>query len=214
MPGLFITIEGVEGAGKSTLAAALGKALRDQGYEVVVTEEPGGDDAARRIRQLVLDIETRVNERAELLLFEAARAQHVQSVIVPALERGAIVISDRFADSSTAYQGHARGIGTDTVEQLNRFATGGIEPDLTLLLDVAPQTGLAREQKLNRLSSESIAFHEKVREGYLALARRSGNRFAVIDASLGRQQVLQKALDAVKKLLPPPDHADQKTQSG
>lgn len=203
MPGLFITIEGVEGAGKSTLAAALGRALRERGWEVVVTEEPGGDEVARRIRQLVLENEAFISERAELLLFEAARAQHVDRVIAPALQRGAVVISDRFADSSAAYQGRARGIGIEKVEELNLFATGGIKPDLTLLLDIAPQTGLAREQKLNRLSSENIQFHEKVREGYLELAGRNRDRFVVIDASHPAQQVLEAALEAVERLLPP-----------
>ncbi len=204
MPGLFITIEGVEGSGKSTLAAGLGEVLRGRGFEVVLTEEPGGDDVARRIRKLVLDTETWISDRAELLLFEAARAQHVEAVIAPALQRGAVVICDRFADSSMAYQGYARGIGAAAVDSLNRFATGGLQPDVTLLLDVAPEIGLAREQKTNRLSEESIAFHKQVGLAYRELARSDSGRFVVIDASLDEKEVLASAVTAVERLLPAP----------
>ena len=196
--GFFITIEGVEGAGKSTLAELLAKHLRSEGADVVVTAEPGGDAVAERIRKLVLDSANAISDRAELLLFEAARAQHVDKVILPALERGAVVICDRFADSSVAYQGHARGIGVESVRMLNEYATRGLEPDLTILLDLPAEAGLSRTSTTDRLSSEGIEFHNAVREGYLALANAEPERFVVIDANKPIDEVLRRATEAIE----------------
>jgi len=196
-PGYFITIEGIEGAGKSTLAESLSRHLRLRGLEVVLTAEPGGDPVAIRIRSLLLDSDQPICDRAELMLFEAARAQHVESVIRPALGRGAVVISDRYADSSVAYQGFARGLEIDAVGLLNGFATNGLVPDLTILLDLAAEQGLARELQQNRVSSEKIAFHEAVRQGFVTIAKSEPERFEVIDAGLGADEVLRLALAAV-----------------
>lgn len=199
--GFFLTIEGVEGAGKSTLAESLAQHLRSAGSDVVVTAEPGGDPVAERIRRLLLDSVDSICDRAELLLFEASRAQHVETVILPALRRGAVVICDRFADSSLAYQGYARGIDRDTVRTLNDYATTSLRPDLTILLDVPSRIGLQRQRKTDRISSESTAFHIAVREGYLAVAADDPERFAVIDATRSAEEVLQAAVAALEARL-------------
>jgi len=199
--GFFLTIEGVEGAGKSTLAEALAGHLTKQGLEVVVTAEPGGDPVSERIRRLLLDSVDSVSDRAELLLFEASRAQHVDATILPALKRGAMVICDRFADSSLAYQGYARGIERDTVARLNDYATQSLKPDLTILLDVSSRIGLQRQRKTDRISSESTAFHVAVREGYLAIAKDEPERFTVIDASQSLDEVLRLAVEVVEARL-------------
>ena len=196
--GLFVTIEGIEGSGKTTLARALGRELESRGFQVVVTVEPGGDRVGESIRTLVLDSSNDISGRAELLLFEAARAQHVDKVIRPALERGAVVICDRFADSSTAYQGYARGIDLDTVRTLNDYATGGLAPDLTILLDLPAQKGLERQETTDRFSAETVAFHEAVRNAYLSLAAEEPGRFVVIDAGMDRGAVLRRAMAAVE----------------
>jgi dTMP kinase len=202
LPGLLITIEGVEGAGKTTLAAKLAKYLSLRGCDVVLTEEPGGDAVANQIRRLVLDAGNEITDRSELLLFEAARAQHVDKKIIPALQRGAVVISDRYVDSSVAYQAGARGIDGDTVKMLNDFATHCLRSDITFLLDIPIEAGLAREKGADRVSRESKAFHEEVRKAYLAIAEREQDRFVVIDATLGAEEVLRKASEAVERLLP------------
>jgi dTMP kinase len=178
--GLFITFEGVEGAGKTTQIAMLRAALEREGRRVCVTREPGGDAVAEGVRQLLLSQE--MSPRAELLLFLASRAQNVERVIKPELAQGAVVICDRFIDSSVAYQGVARGLGRDTVAALNEFATGGLTPAMTFLLDLEPETGLARQTDRNRMEAESLRFHQQVREGYLAEATRSPQRFCVLDA--------------------------------
>lgn len=205
LPGLFITIEGVEGAGKTTLAAKLGRFLSLRGCDVVVTEEPGGDAVANQIRKVVLDAGNEITDRSELLLFEAARAQHVDKKIIPALERGAVVISDRYADSSAAYQAGARGIEPEIVKLLNDFATHCLRPDITFLLDLPTEVGLAREKGADRMSQQKREFHEQVREAYLAMAERERDRFVVIDATLGVEEVLRRAAQAVEKFLPSVD---------
>ncbi len=199
--GFFLTIEGIEGAGKSTLASALAERLSLAGREVIVTREPGGTPTGDRIRQLLLESREAISNRAELLLFEAARAQHVDEVIAPALARGAVVICDRFADSSIAYQNSARGIDSDSVRGLNAFATGGLTPDLTILLDLNVETGLARQRSVDRISSEGLAFHRSVRQGYLAIAEAEPERVCVIDATYPFAAVLQRAADALQKAL-------------
>lgn len=197
--GFFVTIEGIEGAGKSTLASSLQKHLASEGFDVVVTAEPGGDPVAEKIRDILLDRTNIISVRAELLLFESARAQHVEMVILPALRRGCIVISDRFADSSLAYQGWARGQNVEEIRMLNDYATCGLRPNLTLLLDLPPQEGLARQQKVDRMSAENIAFHEAVRNGYLELAKCEPDRFVVIDATMEPDEVLKMAIDAIEE---------------
>jgi len=168
--GVFITLEGPEGSGKSTQAQLLAAALSNRGYQVTVTAEPGGDPVAEEIRKIVLHSKSDIVPEAELLLYLAARAQHVRHIILPALERGEIVISDRFADSSFAYQGYARGIDLESLRELNHFATGGLTPDLTILLDVPVEFGLERQNDKNRFEAESVEFHNKVRSGFLELA--------------------------------------------
>lgn len=182
MRGLFVTFEGVEGAGKTTQIALLKAALEQQGRRVCVTREPGGDAVAEGVRQLLLSQE--MSPRAELLLFLASRAQNVERVIKPELAQGAIVLCDRFIDSSIAYQGVARGLGRDAVAALNEFATGGLLPEITFLLDLDPQTGLTRQTDRNRMEEESLDFHQRVRQGYLQEAERSPDRFCVVDATL------------------------------
>lgn len=199
MAGILITIEGIEGAGKTTLAAALAERLRAGGREVVLTSEPGGGPVGGSIRRILLDPANSITDRAELLLFEAARTQHVETLIRPALERGAVVICDRYIDSSTAYQGAARGLGIDAVRQLNDFATGGLKPDITILLDLAADRGLERQLKVDRVSSESMAFHEAVRQGFLEAAGMEPERFVVIDASMPFELVMEKAVEALSR---------------
>ena len=195
--GLFITIEGVEGSGKTTLVQALDKELAAQGLEVIVTAEPGGDALGTGIRKLLLDSSSEISDRAELLLFEAARAQHIDNIIRPALERGAVVVCDRFTDSSIAYQGYARGISLDIIEMLNDYATGGLRADLTILLDLPARDGLGRQETTDRFSAETPAFHEAVREGYLSLVAKEPGRFVVIDATMEPGAVVRRAMAAI-----------------
>jgi len=187
MSGAFITFEGVEGCGKSTQIACLERHLREKGMEVEVTREPGGTAIAEAIREVLLDPRHGdMGEVTELLLYAAARAQHVHGRIAPALKAGKVLLCDRFADSTTAYQGAGRGIDAALLDQLHRIATGGLRPDLTFLLDLDPEEGLARVRargRTDRLEQEALAFHCRVREGYLAAAQRETDRFAVIDAS-------------------------------
>lgn len=200
--GFFLTIEGIEGAGKSTLAQALAEWMSSRGREVIVTREPGGTAIGDSIRQLLLESGEGMSNRTELMLFEAARAQHVDHVIAPALARGAVVICDRFTDSSLAYQSAARGIDLGLVNQLNDFATCGLKPDLTIVLDLPAEAGLARQKSLDRISSEGLAFHESVREAYLAIAKTKNDRIRVVDATGSFTRVLDQALNAIESALP------------
>ncbi len=185
MIGLFITFEGVEGAGKSTQIRLLQQRLSEQGRQVCATREPGGDKVAEGVRALLLSEE--MDARTELLLFLAARAQNVAKVIRPQLDAGAIVLCDRFTDSSLAYQGYARGLGRDTVANLNIFATHDLTPHITFLLDLSPEVGLARQQDRNRMEAESLRFHTQVREGFLSEAKRDPKRFCVLDATQSKE---------------------------
>ena len=183
-PGLFVVFEGGEGAGKSTQSAALADYLVARGHAVVRTREPGGTPAAEAIRGILLDpANTGLDDRAEALLFAASRGDHAARVIRPALERGDIVISDRFMDSSVAYQGVGRDLGLDRVAQLSLWATGGLRPDLTVLLDVDPEIGLARVVGPDRLESEPLEWHRRVRQGFLDIAAAEPDRYLVLDAS-------------------------------
>jgi dTMP kinase len=201
--GIFIAIEGGDGAGKSRLQAALAERLAGRA-EIVLTREPGGTGLGEQIRSLVLAQRSLADPLAELLLFEAARAHLVAAVILPALERGAIVICDRFTASSVAYQGFGRGLGREIVERANAIATGGTSPDLTLLLDLPVQTGLARragDGATNHFDNETVAFHERVRAGYRELAGGPGS-WCVIDATQPFDAVLAAAIAAIEQLLP------------
>jgi dTMP kinase len=183
--GTFITFEGIEGCGKSTQVELLRQHLAGIGHKVVVTREPGGCFIGEKIRDILLDLENRgMTALTELLLYEASRAQHVADVIEPALARGDTVISDRFYDASTAYQGHARGLGADKVERLNLVATGGLRPDITIVLDLEASEGLRRlGRDLDRIESEAVDFHEKVRNGYIEIARKDPERVRLVDSS-------------------------------
>ncbi|GED60539.1 thymidylate kinase [Brevibacillus formosus] len=201
--GRFITIEGGEGAGKSTVIAKLYEELRARGVDVLLTREPGGIDIAEKIREIILNpAHTQMDERTEALLYAAARGQHLAEKVLPALEEGKLVLCDRFIDSSLAYQGHARGLGIEAVYQINRFAVGDCMPELTLFFDVQPETGLARinasrGREVNRLDLEGMRFHELVREGYQLVMERDPERFVVIDAEQPMEQVYQSALQAL-----------------
>ena len=204
---MFITFEGGEGSGKSTAIERLGEMLRSLGKKVVITREPGGTPISEEIRSVILDkANTGMDPWTEALLYAAARRQHVKERIEPALEEGAIVISDRYVDSSLAYQGGARGHGIDKVLLLNQFALDGVMPDLTIYFDLAPETGLGRIRKsenreVNRLDLERISFHEKVRESFLALKDMFPERIKIIDANLTPDQVFQEIWDLVSVLL-------------
>lgn len=187
MPGLFITFEGGEGTGKSTQVGRLAARLAASGHAPVVVREPGGTPLAERIRALLLDGDATPEPLTEVLLLEAARADLVSKVIRPALGADRVVICDRYADSTLAYQGGGRRLDMDLLRQLNRIATGGLLPDLTLLFDLDPRIGLERRgssvDPLNRLDREPLEFHERVRAEYQRLARAELNRFTVLDAT-------------------------------
>ncbi|WSG47799.1 dTMP kinase [Dactylosporangium sp. NBC_01737] len=210
--GIFIVFEGGEGAGKSTQVRHLAESLRALGRDVVVTREPGATPLGERIRSLVLDPPEITGEvvtpRAEALLYAADRAHHVASVVRPALARGAVVISDRYVDSSLAYQGAGRTLPVDEVSWLSKWATGGLKPDLVVLLDLEPAVGLARAGRrgdADRLESESLAFHERVRYAFLDLAHADPSRYLVLDASLPAESLATGVLQRVRHLMPAED---------
>lgn len=203
--GVLIAFEGGEGAGKSTQARLLAIWLRDQGYDVVTTQEPGATKIGMRLRAILLDKNTEVSARAETLMYAADRAEHVDAVIRPALARGAVVITDRYVDSTLAYQGAGRDLPMDDLAQLNTFATGGLVPDLTVLLDLPPETGLGRHgSPADRLESEPRAFHDRVRRGFRGLAELAPERYLVVDASRPLDDITRELRDQVRSLLPDP----------
>jgi dTMP kinase len=204
-PGRLIAFEGVEGSGKSTQLELLRQALEGRSEEVVVTREPGGTPAAERVRALLLDPGVELHPRAEALLFAAARAELVERVIRPAVERGAIVLCDRYLDSSLAYQGEARGLGRGPVSDVNRFATGGLLPDLVVLLDLDPAAGLARRARdPDRIEAQDLDFHRRVRDAFRDLAAADPARFCVVDAAAPVAEIAARVRAAVLALLEGP----------
>jgi dTMP kinase len=202
--GRLITIEGIDGAGKSTLAAALKDALARQGHDVRLLREPGGVEVSERVRELVKDPAVRIGARAEALLYAAARAQLVEEAVRPLLENGAWVLLDRFVDSSLAYQGAGRDLGVEEIRAINRFATGGLEPDRTLLLEIDPALARARsrarKQDVDRLEGESEDFFTRTDRAYRALADAEPDRIRVIDATGPPESVLEASLAALDGL--------------
>jgi dTMP kinase len=196
--GLFITFEGTEGAGKSTLIQEVARQLVQlgfQGSDIVITREPGGTPVAEQIRKTLL--EQGMSPWTELFLYEAARAEHLSVTILPALKKGKIVLCDRFSDSSLAYQAHARGLSWNLVKQLNTIATQGLKPECTVLIDIDPAVGLARAQDQNRFEKEGLAFQKKVRAGFIKAKSETPKRWIVIQPgkkppqALGRELVLK-----------------------
>ena len=199
--GVFITFEGVEGAGKTTQVKRLATAL---GSDVVLTREPGGTPVSERIREVFMTSD-RITTMTELLLIAAARAQHVDERIRPALATNQIVICDRFIDATVAYQGYRGGIDLEIIHQLNHIATGGLIPDITFMLDLSPELGLQRQQQSetprDRLDKEPLEFHRKVREGYLAVAKAEPHRVKLIDATQSPDTVHSEILTEYQKFL-------------
>lgn len=203
MAGKFITFEGPEGSGKSTVIKAVVEFLTHEGYDILSTREPGGIKIAEDIRNIILSKEnTMMCAQAEALLFAAARAQHLHEIILPGLEQNKIILCDRFIDSSLAYQGYARGLGVDAVYQINKFAIGNRLPDLTIFIDVPPRVGLSRvfnnSRDVDRLDLETIEFHDKVYEGYKQLAKRFEDRFVIIDGTNAVETVIEDTIQIIK----------------
>ncbi|TDU89263.1 thymidylate kinase [Kribbella voronezhensis] len=201
--GLFIALEGGEGAGKSTQAALLVKWLEEQGQQVLLTREPGATDLGKTLRQIVLDPATGdISHRAEALLYAADKAEHVDSVIWPALKTGAVVITDRYVDSALAYQGSGRDLDLTDVERVNRWATDDLRPNLTILLDLPPKSGLGRFAERDRIEAQSADFHERVRAAFLELAAAEPQHYLVLDATLDREQLAAKIQERLLPILP------------
>ncbi|RDW15282.1 dTMP kinase [Oceanobacillus arenosus] len=207
MDGHFITFEGGEGAGKTTILHTLSNKLQEQGHDVIATREPGGIDISEQIRKIILDPQnTKMEERTEALLYAAARRQHLTEKVLPALEQGKIVLCDRFIDSSLAYQGYARGLGIDEVYAINQFAIKDCMPTLTLFFDIAPKKGLERiasnkDRERNRLDLENLAFHERVYAGYQMLIRKFPNRISTINADQSLEDVERDTLARIDAYL-------------
>jgi dTMP kinase len=205
---LFITFEGGEGSGKTTLVRKLAENLTKKGLQVVVTREPGGSELGERIRKWLLENKTEISigAQAELLLFLAARAQHIDETILPALNQGKVVLCDRFNDSSIAYQGVGRNLGFEYVQTLCSMACRNLEPILTFFLDVDPVVGMERRQKdapsgkVDRIESELIDFHKRVREGFLRLSSENQDRIHLLDANLPAESVFEQALSRIQKI--------------
>lgn len=202
---MFITLEGTEGCGKTTQVLPLADALRRQGWDVLTTREPGGTPISEQIRSVLHNLDnTEMHARTEILLFQAARAQHVEQLIRPHLTRAGVVICDRFADSTLAYQGYGRQQPLEPLKALVDYATGGLKPDLTLLLDLDVEVGLRRRAKggeWNRLDALEVAFYQRVRQGYYQLVRAEPARWVVIDASLSPEAVQEALFSAVQERL-------------
>lgn len=204
--GKFISFEGPEGSGKTSVIKAVEQYLTNKGYDILTTREPGGIKIAEDIRNIILDKEnTEMDKHAEALLFAAARSQHFHQKIVPALDAGKIIICDRFIDSSLAYQGYARGLGIDEVYLINKFGIGDTLPILTIFIDVPPKVGLERvfskRDKVDRLDLETLAFHEKVYEGYMLLEQKFPSRFIKVDGTSSIEKVTEETIRIIEMIL-------------
>lgn len=203
--GLFITFEGPDGSGKTTVSTEVVRRLKEAGYEVMYTREPGGSSIAEQIRSVILDpANTAMDARTEALLYAAGRRQHLVEIVLPALEKGITVISDRFVDSSLAYQGCGRQIGMDAVYEINRFATDDRMPDRTFFLNVSAQEGLRRiggRAFRDRLDQESLSFHERVFDGYQKVIGRYGERITVVNAEREPEEVIGDCFRMIRELL-------------
>ncbi len=201
MKGIFISFEGIEGTGKTIQSRLLYEHLTKKGYEVTLTEEPGGTRIGLKIRDLLLSVENKgMTPLAELLLYNASRAQHIQEVILPVMNKGAIVITDRFTDSTVAYQGYGRGIDLSIINSLKRTIAADLQPDITILLDLDVEVGLRRNRginKMDRLELEDIEFHKRVRNGYLEIATKEPERIKLVDASEGIEQVHNRIIKII-----------------
>lgn len=207
MSGVFITFEGGEGSGKTTIAAMVKEILDQEGYHVVLTREPGGVEIAEKIRDIIHNVDyTNMDAKTEALLYAASRRQHLVEKVIPALNRGDIIICDRFVDSSMVYQGIARGIGIDEVYNMNLFATENILPTRTIFFDILPEDGLKRvyankDREVNRLDLETIDFHQKVYEGYLSICQKFPERIVKIDANQDIDHVLSQVLEKIREVI-------------
>ncbi|KRF16811.1 thymidylate kinase [Nocardioides sp. Soil797] len=200
--GVFVCFEGGEGAGKSTQSGALRDWLESEGYDVVLTFEPGDTAVGQKIRQIVLDPATgELSHRTEALLYAADKAEHIDTVVAPALERCEVVITDRYVDSALAYQGAGRDLVVDEVEQVNRWATHDLRPHLTVVLDLAPQQGLGRFAERDRIEGESTDFHQRVREAFLRMAAASPEHYLVLDARRPVHEISAAVRDRIEPLL-------------
>jgi dTMP kinase len=199
--GVFISFEGIEGTGKTIQSKLLYEHFKKTGYTIILTEEPGGTSIGLKIRDVLLSVENKeITPVTELLLYNASRAQHLKEVILPALKKGGIVITDRFSDSTVAYQGYGRGIDLKLIDSLERIVTEGLKPDITLLLDLDVETGLLRNKGINktdRFELEDLEFHKKVRDGYIQIAAKEPGRIKLIDASGSIEEIQGKIIDMV-----------------
>lgn len=205
MKGLFISIEGADGSGKSTQIEKLEDYLIEKNYDFVLTREPGGTIISESIRDIILNKDyMEMSDMTEALLYAASRAQHVEQYIKPLLREGKIVICDRFVDSSVVYQGYSRGLGIDNIEKINSYATMGLEPDITILLDIHAEEGLRRkkhQRELDRLELQKFEFHKKVSEGYRKLADLHPNRIKKIDASKSVEEIHEEVIKAIEHII-------------
>jgi dTMP kinase len=206
VPGLFVAFEGGEGSGKTTQSRLIAIWLRDQGFDVVQTREPGSTKVGMRLRAILLDAAERgLSARSEALLYAADRAEHVEKVIRPALYRGSLVITDRYVDSSLAYQGAGRALDPDDVSKINAWATGGLVPHLTVLIDTPPEVGLTRlGGAADRIEAEPLEFHQRVRKEFRALAAAAPERYLVVDGTLATDVITRQIQDRIREILPDP----------
>jgi dTMP kinase len=205
MKGIFISFEGIEGTGKSTQAELLAQYLRGKGFRVTQTAEPGGTRISLKIRELLLSPEsTDMDPLTELLLYNAARVQHIKEIIMPALRRGDVVVTDRFSDSTMAYQGYGRGIDPELIDSLDVLATGRLRPNLTVLLDIDVETGLMRNRKIqknDRLELEDVSFHERVRKGFMSIAAKEQERVKLLGCASAVEAVHREVVGVVAAFL-------------
>jgi len=205
MKGVLISFEGIEGTGKTIQSKLLCEYLLKKGYNAILTEEPGGTQIGHKIRELLLSIDHKgMTPLTELLLYNASRAQHIKEVILPAINRGTVVITDRFADSTVTYQGYARGIDLNLIDSIEKIVTSGLRPDITILLDLDVETGLNRNRginKMDRLELEDVEFHKQVRSGYLEIAAKEPERIKLIDASGSIEEVQSKIVKIITDFL-------------